>query len=316
MRCPTLAELSPPPAGKTGWPWTVETPQLPPARPDGSPWPRISIVTPSYNQGQFIEETIRSVLLQGYPDLEYIIIDGASTDQSVDIIKKYQPWLTHWVSEKDRGQAHAINKGFARASGQIGAYLNSDDWYTLDTFSFVGHSFSSIHWDLLIGNPIPATVPSWRYLRRSWWKQRLNYPPRPFFVADSRYPYAISQESTFWNLLSRGHLQFDENLHCCLDVDWYCKIAPGAKIALTGRQIGFYRHHPLNKSSTMLETIRSEISHISAHNKSFILPYEEYENIHKGLGRQSIGILSKSIRSRIEECVIYCHPELKYIHRD
>ena len=97
--------------------------------PNGEAWPRISIVTPSFNQGQFIEETIRSILLQGYPNLEYIIIDGGSTDESVEIIKKYEPWLTYWVSEKDRGQAHAINKGLERCTGEILAYINSDDYY-------------------------------------------------------------------------------------------------------------------------------------------------------------------------------------------
>jgi glycosyltransferase involved in cell wall biosynthesis len=128
MRCPTLSELPPPPPGKTGWPWTIESPQLPDSMPDGKPWPRISIVTPSYNQGQFIEETIRSVLLQGYPNLEYIVMDGGSSDQSPAIIKKYERWLAYWQSEKDGGQVYALNDGFAKCSGDFLNWVNSDDF--------------------------------------------------------------------------------------------------------------------------------------------------------------------------------------------
>jgi glycosyltransferase involved in cell wall biosynthesis len=93
-------------------------------------WPKISIVTPSFNQGPYLEKSIRSVLLQGYPNLEYIVIDGGSTDNSVEIIKKYEFWIDFWVSEKDRGQSHAINKGFKRATGDLLGWLNSDDYLT------------------------------------------------------------------------------------------------------------------------------------------------------------------------------------------
>jgi glycosyltransferase involved in cell wall biosynthesis len=127
MQCPTLKELPPPPPGKVGWPWTQTATPLPQTMLDSLPWPGISIVTPSYNQGQFIEETIRSVLLQRYPNLEFIIVDGGSTDHSLEVIKKYERWLTHWVSEPDRGQAHAINKGLECCTGRIFNWINSDD---------------------------------------------------------------------------------------------------------------------------------------------------------------------------------------------
>lgn len=144
MRCPTLKELPPPPQGKTGWPWTEETPQLPETGFDGWPWPKISIVTASYKRVQFIEETIRSILLQGYPDLEYIIIDGASDDGTAGIIKKYEPWIAYWVSEKDRGENHALNKGLPRCSGEIITFFSSDDIYLKGTFADVGSRWSQL----------------------------------------------------------------------------------------------------------------------------------------------------------------------------
>ena len=111
---------------------------LPSQTAEGHPWPRISVVTPSFNQGEFIEETIRSILLQGYPNLEYIVMDGGSTDNSVEIIKKYSPWLSYWISEPDAGQSDAINRGLKQASGDFATWINSDD--LLCKNALVGHA--------------------------------------------------------------------------------------------------------------------------------------------------------------------------------
>ena len=105
--------------------------------------PRISIITPSYNQGEFLEQTIDSVLSQNYPNLEYIIIDGGSIDQSVEIIRKYDKHLHYWVSESDKGQSDAINKGFGRATGDVINWLNSDDYYHEGALRIVGERFQN-----------------------------------------------------------------------------------------------------------------------------------------------------------------------------
>lgn len=115
------------------------------------PLPKISIVTPSYNQGQFIEQTIESVLSQGYPNLEYIIIDGGSHDNSVEIIRKYEKHLHFWVSEPDGGQTDAINKGIQHASGEVFNWLNSDDYLAQEALYTIGKSFLEPQVKMFIG---------------------------------------------------------------------------------------------------------------------------------------------------------------------
>jgi glycosyltransferase involved in cell wall biosynthesis len=134
--------LPPPTAGKSGWPWMARGAKAVGPVEDGIAWPTISVVMPSLNQGRFIEAAIRSVLLQAYPQLEFIIIDGGSTDDTPAIIKKYEPWLALWISEPDRGQSQAINKGIERSTGHIVYWLNSDDMCLPDAFFIVARAFS------------------------------------------------------------------------------------------------------------------------------------------------------------------------------
>jgi glycosyltransferase involved in cell wall biosynthesis len=243
---PSLNDLPAPPPGKTGWPWTEESPPLPEEQRVGSPYPRISVVTPSYNQGAFLEETIRSVLLQGYPDLEYIVIDGGSTDESVRIIREYEPWITYWVSEPDSGQTDAINKGISKASGDILAWLNSDDFYCPEALRRVGrYVAASPHIDLLYGDCEMVDGSGSVY-------DRFNVRPGDVFqLLGENF---IAQPSAFWTRAAwekAGGL--DERLHYVMDYDlWLRMLAGGMTAVYFPTVLSRFRYHDASKSRVEL----------------------------------------------------------------
>jgi glycosyltransferase involved in cell wall biosynthesis len=217
MHCPTPAELLPRSSEKSGWPWSIETPPWTIDQRDAASYPKISIITPSYNQGEFIEETIRSVLLQGYPNLEYIIIDGGSTDNSVEIIRKYEPWLAYWQSELDRGQADAINKGIARASGEILSWLNSDDIYEPGALHEVAkYFFENLECQFMYGT-------GW-YLNEDGSRQRRFHATRSFDRTLLMTKDYILQPAAFWRYsLWQAAGPLDISLHWGLDWDWFIR---------------------------------------------------------------------------------------------
>lgn len=207
---------------KMCWPWKAPIPQYPEFLTDGSHWPKISIVTPSFNQGQFIEETIRSVLLQGYPNLEYIIIDGGSTDNSVEIIKKYEPWLTYWVSEPDRGQSHAINKGLNRCTGEYFAWINSDDIYKPTTFFSVAKAVRKNPLGIIYYGDCEIVDDEGQFLSL--------YQGKPFDVRElmlvTKQQHNIAQPSSFFLTSALKQIGgLNENLHMIMDIDTYLRLS-------------------------------------------------------------------------------------------
>lgn len=244
-----LNQLPPPPPGKTGWPWTVEFTPLSQEKSSGQPWPKISVVTPSYNQGSFLEQTIRSVLLQNYPNLEYIIIDGGSTDSSLEIIKKYSPYFSYWISEPDRGQTHALNKGFSHATGDFLCWLNSDDLFLNGAFTAFAEAViqnSEANWFMgrievidEYGNSLKKVSPSYKN-EQGWYS----------FVATRQFGTELQQPATFFSRrawVAAGEL--DESLRYVMDFDYWGRLAYlGFRPNLVNYDIAGFRIHGESKT--------------------------------------------------------------------
>lgn len=208
----------------------------PPVLTPGMRWPRVSLVTPSYNQGEFLEDAVLSVLHQGYPDLEYFIMDGASTDRTREILEAYASRLTYWESVPDRGQAHAINKGWRRATGKYLWWLNSDDMLMPGAL-FEAAAFLEAHpeVDLVYGDQVriagdgrPIDV--------------YTYPPFDFAAFELGKP-DVSQPGALMRaeVLARvGYL--DETLHYLMDLDYWRRMAlAGCRLAHVGRPLALFR---------------------------------------------------------------------------
>ena len=239
----TLIDIAP--QNKSGWPWDYNPPQIPPTMPNGSPWPKISIVTPSFNQGQFIEETIRSVLLQGYPNLEYIIIDGGSTDGSVDIIKKYEPWLTYWVSEPDRGQSEALNKGIQKSSGFIFSWINSDDLYLPGILPDRVEKFLSSQDTVILYGDLKFIDESSNYLQT--WRPKQTTCKKLLIDGNQ-----IPQPGTiirFDSLRAIGGL--DPGLDFVMDYTLWLRLSMVGHLDYLPGEVACYRIHKLSKGGTI-----------------------------------------------------------------
>jgi len=217
--------------------------------------PIISIVTPSYNQGSYLEETILSVLEQGYPALEFFIFDGGSTDGSLDIIQKHQDQLTFWESKPDRGQSHAINKGFRMASGEIVAWLNSDDLLAPGALKVVAQAWQQ--------NPGVGLITGQTEIIDQAGKPTGNiFGSEPNVInslLSSENP--VSQPSTFFSTSALKEVGFlDETLHMSMDWDLWLRIGARFPMLFITKILSKSRTWEMTKTRTQL--VRSGPEHI------------------------------------------------------
>jgi glycosyltransferase involved in cell wall biosynthesis len=216
--------------------------------------PKISIVTPSFNQGKFLEETLLSILGQGYPNLEYVVIDGGSSDQSVEIIQKYAPNLHYWHSKSDKGHGDALNQGFIKTSGEIMAWLNSDDKYypwTLRAVAEIFSTFPEVNW--IVGF-------------NSWWNDKgvaTNAKRVPkniydFLIGDFDW---IQQESVFWRrgLWEKAGGQINENYKLMVDGELWTRFFLHDDLYIVDCLLGGYRSHGTNRAHLNYEQCLEEM---------------------------------------------------------
>lgn len=265
-----LAQLPPPPAGRSGWPWTAESP--PPT--EAGPWPRITVVTPSYMQGEFLEHTIRSVLLQNYPNLEFFVLDGGSTDRSREIIERYAAWLSGWRCEKDRGQAAAVNEGWSRASGDVVAWINSDDWYHPGVFTSIASRFREPSPCAWVSGAVDDCAPDGSFLRRHpAWHTTLA-------AAIGFHQSGYYQPGMFWSrsLIEKVGL-LDETAHLCFDLDfWARSLVAGYTLAPVDQPVACFRQHAASKSSSQLTKIMSESRMVFQRYEGHLSPSERIQS--------------------------------------
>ena len=219
-----------------------------------TPLLKISIVTPSFNQAAFLEETIDSVLSQRDPNLEYVIIDGGSTDGSIDIIRRHAARLAHWVSEPDKGQYDAINKGFAKVTGDVMAWINSDDKYTPWCFSIVREIFSrfpEVDWLTTVqalswnGQGQATSINFCGGFNRASFFKGGNLPTEGSF--GRRF---IQQESTFWrrSLWDRAGGRLDTSLRLAADFELWARFYRHSELCGVLAPLGGFRAYGNQKS--------------------------------------------------------------------
>lgn len=257
-------KLSPKPKERPGWPWTVPTRSTIKKAPSSEKLPKISIVTPSFNQDSFLEAAIKSVVEQNYPNLEYIVVDGKSTDNSLKIIEAHSHLISHWISESDKGQYDAINKGFNLSSGEIMSWINSDDMYNCDALITVGEIFSlfsEVEWITSIRPLHINSAGKYLYCPRLTGYHKRGFQRGEYVVGKIPFKSGwIPQESTFWrrSLWERAGGKLDDSMVMAGDFELWTRFYDLTDLYGIDHPLGVFRHHPEQKTSIDLQKYKSE----------------------------------------------------------